>query len=206
MESDNIESLLTTPNVRYHLAEKRLSDSTPGFNLPQSHEDTQRIIQGLKIREIKLKIKNEELRTARYQMQTVLEKYVDLYESAPVSYFTLSRSGSICAVNLTGANLLRIERSLLIGRCFEQLITEECRSAFTAFLGTVFSNRVDETCEVVLPNNVNLPIRVRIGATVTASGEECRLALINVTGQREAGQPLEYISDIPGYSEVESAA
>ena len=44
-------------------------------------------------------------------METLLEKYTDLYDFAPVGYFSLDEQGRILEVNLTGAALLGVERS-----------------------------------------------------------------------------------------------
>jgi PAS domain-containing protein len=53
---------------------------------------------------------------ARDQMEAMLEKYTDLYDFAPVGYFSIDEQGLILEVNLTGATLLGVERSRLIRR------------------------------------------------------------------------------------------
>ena len=74
-------------------------------------------------------MQNEELRQARDELETALEKYTDLYDFAPVGYFTLDRDGVIRAVNLTGAGLLGIERSRLLGRRFGLFVADGARPA-----------------------------------------------------------------------------
>ncbi|MHB8120795.1 MAG: hypothetical protein ACYDG4_01470 [Desulfuromonadaceae bacterium] len=158
--------------------------ATPSALLPpQTQETTERIIHELEASQVDLSIENKALREAKYEVQEALEKYTDLYEFAPTGYFTLYRNGAVSAVNLAAANLLRIERSLLLGRSFEEFVTEECRSTFTAFLESVFASPASTTCTVVLLDNVSLRLTIQIEATACASGQECRLALINITGR-----------------------
>lgn len=168
MEDDKNRDRLTAPT------ESRLQ---------QSQEATERIVEKLEANQATLVRQNDELREAKHEALTALEKYTDLYECAPVGYFTLDPNGLISSVNLAGANLLRIERSLLTGRSFEHLILEEFRPTFTTFLKSVFGGQSDEACEVVLLDNVSHPITVQIGAAISASGKECRLALIGISGR-----------------------
>ncbi len=187
MNIDTTEYVATAPAELHRIAEVRMSTHVPESPENTDAETSQQVVHDLKVHQIELEIQNEELRTARSEMQTSLEKYIDLYESAPAGCFTLNPDGSISAVNLAGANLLRIERSLVLGSRFETFVSEECRSTFVAFLETAFSDQGSAACEVVILDNVGLPIRVQIGASVTVPEGECRLVLIDVTGQKPAG-------------------
>jgi PAS domain S-box-containing protein len=174
----------TAAELRCH-AEELVCAHTAALNVPQTEEATLRLVHELEVHQIELEMQNAELRLARYEVEAALEKYTDLYEFAPVGYVTLDRSGSINAVNLAGSRLLGVERSRLIGRQFGQFVTKECLSAFTAFLGSVRSCRVKESCEAVLQNRGHQPVNVQIEAIVTATGQEFRLALIDITGRKQ---------------------
>src|SRR6266481_1355807 len=56
---------------------------------------------------------------ALIETQAALEvshaRYAELYDAAPVGYITLSRSGLIEEINLTGAQLLGFSRRQLLG-------------------------------------------------------------------------------------------
>ncbi|MGA2152496.1 MAG: PAS domain S-box protein [Geobacteraceae bacterium] len=110
-----------------------------------------------------------------------------------VGYLTLDKNGVIHAANLTGATLLGMERARLIGRSFDSCLSPEARSAFIPFLGKVFSNLTKVTCEVTLPQKENSPLCVQIDAVGEGSGQECRLALTDITGRKRAEKELDWV-------------
>jgi PAS domain-containing protein len=71
-------------------------------------EDTQKLIHELQVYQIELEMQNEELRKAQAELEESRSKYFDLYELAPIGYFTLDKKGLILEANLTGANLLGV--------------------------------------------------------------------------------------------------
>jgi hypothetical protein len=81
-------------------------------------------------------------------------------------------------------------RSRLIGRCFGLCVAAPDRPAFTGFLGSVLTSQIKESCEVALQNKGMQPVIVQIEAMATASGQEFRLALIDITARRRAEDAL----------------
>ena len=61
----------------------------------ETGEDSLRLLHELQVHQIELEMQNAELRRARDEFETALEKYTDLYDFAPVGYFTLDRNGAI---------------------------------------------------------------------------------------------------------------
>ena len=57
---------------------------------------------------------NEELRRMQEELEGSRARYFDLYDLAPVGYFTLSEQGLILEANLTGAKLLGVARGALV--------------------------------------------------------------------------------------------
>ena len=189
MRIDNEKGRLTADELRRH-AEARLQAKTAGLRLPRTVEETQKLVHELEVHQIELEMQNEELRQAREEVERSLEKYTDLYDFAPVGYFTLDRNGVIGAVNLSGSALLEVERSRLVGRRFGQFVTEKDRPAFSAFLGTVFTSRGKEAAEVGLLNKGKLPLVVQVEALATAAGDACRFAVIDITWRRQVEDAL----------------
>ena len=81
-------------------------------NIPT--EDIQQLIHELQVHQIELEMQNEELRQVQLQLAKARDKYFDLYDFAPVGYFTLDKNALVVEANLAGANLLNVERRALI--------------------------------------------------------------------------------------------
>src|SRR5271165_517382 len=97
------------------LIEKQKSQRSQAESERTSH-NTERLVQELQIHQIELELQNEQLEQARAETEAALERFTDLYEFAPAGYFTLDLDGTIQQANLTGARLLRMDRSRLVNR------------------------------------------------------------------------------------------
>ena len=67
-----------------------------------------RLHHELLVHQVELEMQNAELREVRDVLETALEQHTELYEFAPVGYFTLDRIGTISSVNLFGTSLVGI--------------------------------------------------------------------------------------------------
>ncbi|WP_051361252.1 PAS domain-containing protein [Desulfuromonas sp. TF] len=193
MGVDKDKSVSTDAAELRRQAEERMGASTPKVHPPRTEAATQGLVHELEVHQVELEMQNDELRQARDDAEKALEKYADLYDFAPVGYFTLDRDGIIGAANITGATLLGIERSRLIGRRFGLFVAAEARPAFTDFLGKVFTNPSKEACEVPLLSEGERSLFVQIEAVAGASGHECRVAIIDISARRQLEEGLEVL-------------
>ena len=177
-------------------AEERLREETGTEQPLGTEEDPLKLHHELQVHRVELEMQNAELRQARDELEAALEQYTDLYDFAPVGYFTLDREGAISRVNFTAAGLVGLERSRLIGRHFVLFVAKEDRPAFTDFLGRVFVSRAKETCEVALLKEGNSPLFVQIEAVAAASGQECRIALFDITESMLVRKSIRYAEEI----------
>ena len=76
----------------------------------------------LQVHQIELEMQNEELRKAQLDLEESRQRYADLYDFAPVGYFTFTPEALIKEVNLTGATLLEMDRQRLINSRFRRFV------------------------------------------------------------------------------------
>jgi light-regulated signal transduction histidine kinase (bacteriophytochrome) len=79
---------------------------------------------------------------------------------------------------------------LLPGRRFGLFVADEARLFFSEFLKNVFASQVKKTCEIMLTCERNLPIFVQIEAVAFASGQESRIAVIDITERKRAEESI----------------
>ena len=151
---------------------------------PRSETDPQR--HELEVHQIELELQNAELRQARDELEVALENYTNLYDFAPSGYFSLSPTGAILQANLTGAMLVGIERSRLVGQTFGRLVSAEFRPAFGTFLEQVFAGQTKQAGDFEIACK-GQPLRfVNIEAQCFLNGQECRAAMVDITARKAA--------------------
>lgn len=102
------------------------------------------LMHELLVHKVELEMQVEELRRAHIEMEEARDRYLDLYEFAPVGYLTINRSGLISEINLTGAALLGSERSKLIDRRFAKFISAtDIDRWHRLFMSIMDSNRTE---------------------------------------------------------------
>ncbi len=74
------------------------------------------LLHELQVHQIELEMQNRELREAQENFQNAYDRYLNLYDYAPVGYVTFDSNGCIIEINLTGAAMLGCERENLIGK------------------------------------------------------------------------------------------
>lgn len=116
-----------------------------------SESDQLALLHELQVHQIELELQNEELSQAYLEAQALQEKYLDLYDFAPVGYFTLSSTGLILGLNLCAASMLKKERSLLINRQIREFIAPESLEMFNQFL-----NAADQHTDDCLASHITL--------------------------------------------------
>jgi len=175
--------------LRRH-AEHRLREQPAGDPRIEGKVDTQRMLHELQVHQIELELQNEELKQAKAEVEAGLEKYTDLYDFAPVGYFSLDEHGLILEVNLTGAALLGVERSRLTSRHFQLFVAPPGRPAFNSFLEKIFAGHEKQVCEASLLNagqtSFWADLEARSAVTLSGARKWCRMAVIDIAARKQA--------------------
>jgi PAS domain S-box-containing protein len=177
-----------------------------------STADSQRLLHELQVHQVELEMQNAELENARDRMETLLEKYTDLYDFAPVGYFSLDDQARIVEVNLTGAALLGVDRSRLMRRRLPRYIVPASQAVFGDFLHRVISGMEKQICEIALKREDDSLFWANVhGMPATAASRSqpcCRLTVSDITtlkAAREAQGRMEAMTVITGELQREIA-
>ena len=113
----------TAAELRRH-AEDRLQAKNVESQPPRTEAGMQRRDHELEVHQIELEMQNAELRGTREELELSRDTYAELYDYAPVGYFTFDAHGVIREVNLSGAQLLGVERQQLTNKPFAGFIAD----------------------------------------------------------------------------------
>ncbi len=144
----------------------------------------------LQAHQIELKMQNEELQQAHLLIEETRDSYVDLYDFAPVGYLTLDRNGMISGMNLTGAELFRVERNKLIHRRFASLVASEDSELWHRHFMRVIQNSKQQSCELALKRGDRSVFYARLDCrhVVAGSVSSVRIVISDITGRKRAEQ------------------
>ncbi|MFV5695221.1 ATP-binding protein [Flavobacterium sp. LB3P122] len=146
-----------------------------------SEADTLKLIHEFEVHQIELQMQNEELLVAKEQSEIAAEKYTNLYDFAPSGYLTLTKTGKVTALNLTGSQMLGKERSRLIESQFGFFVTNDTKPIFNLFLEKVFTNTLKECCEVKLVADNNTITNVYLTGIITQDREQALISVVDIT-------------------------
>ncbi len=160
-----------------------------------SSKDMKHLITELGTSQIELEMQNEELRRAQAELDASRGKYADLYDFAPVGYFTLDARGLIREVNQTGSDLLGTGKRLLINKSFSLFLADAAdQRVFRAHLKNAFLNQARQTCEVGLKKNKGLPFFAQLQSIsvkdLDGKAGSVRTAVVDITERRRAEEAL----------------
>jgi len=156
--------------------------------------DPRRQLHELQVHQVELEMQNAELQENRNRMEVLLEKYTDLYDFAPVGYFSLNESAVIVEANLTSAVMLGVERSSLVNQRLLAFMAPPSRPAFLAFLKKVFAGPKNQICETLLLKAGGGVFGASFRATSAISLNEkqkwCRVGFVDVSERLKAETAL----------------
>jgi len=130
-------------------AEEKLGKSLDALQKLKERTPEQ-IIHELQVHQIELEMQNEELKRVQLELEESRDKYQDLYDFAPVGYFTLSPKGLIYEANLTGASLLGFPRPKLIKMRFGQFVDPESENQWYQHINSVLKQEEKKSCVLTL--------------------------------------------------------
>lgn len=121
------------------------------IDLPElSARDVEPLFRELQLHKIQLEEQSNQVNRLQEQLKQEQNKYSDLYDFAPVGYFTIGENGRILEVNLTGATMLAAAKTDLIDQPFFQFIARDSQDQFYVHRQQVLATKVQQRSELKL--------------------------------------------------------
>ena len=157
----------------------------------------ERRLAGLKhelhVHQAELRVQNEDLRRVQVAVEESRDRYLDLYELAPVGYLTLDGRGVIQESNLTCASLLAVDRDGLVGRPLAAFVRPEDGDRWHLFFTRLARNGERHSCALVLRRGDGVLFQGHLACQSqpgTESDPVVRIALTDVGEEMRAADAL----------------
>ncbi len=138
----------------------------------------ERVVKQLETQQAVLDRQNEKILRTQVDLEISHRKYSDLYDFAPVGYFTVDREGIILEANATGAAMLGVSKRQLVKRPFRSFIADERDgNAFAKYCTDVLGSRQKVECELGLKRKKGPLFYARL-ESVRYTGSEGEAAMI----------------------------
>ncbi len=152
----------------------------------------------MEARLMQLEAENRELVNAQQELISARERYFDLYDLAPVGYFTVSEEGIILGSNLTASRMLGMGIGAFANQPLASFILPEDRDVYNLYLRRIFEAGSGQpgkprACELRMTGPDGSPVWVRMDSmTAGAAGHpsSSRVVITDITDRKLAEKAL----------------
>ena len=136
-------------------------------------------------------LRTPQFRYPKDELEQAIQRYVDLFELAPIGYVTFDRFGRIEEINFTGVRLLGRSRKQLIGSTFAICVTKQDTQRFLHHLLECRSSNDLVVTELRLarPDGEKIVVQLSSAPTYALMKEGARLyqtAIIDLTDRKRS--------------------
>ena len=175
---------------------------------PAEGTQAERLAHELSVHQIELEMQNEQLRQAQLQLEASRDRYLDLYEHAPVGYVTIGFDGLIVESNrlaLVHLGLLALPPAELARRRLIDHLHPDDRQAFLRSLSLLARRAGMQQLELRLAQG-DRPVRwvsMQMMLVGLEAGDmpQCRVALVDVTERVQMQQRIAHLAGIVASSD-----
>jgi PAS domain S-box-containing protein len=176
-------------------AEKEIAHA-PKISPDIANQTPEKLIHELQVHQIELEMQAEDLRRTHLTLEESRDKYLDLYEFAPLGYLTLTDKARITGANLTGATLLGVERNTLVNHGFGRFIAPGDLDLWDQYFIRVRNQGKKQTCTLTLirGDGSHFPARLEsTRLTVKSDGTTTiRVAISDITDISRAEEEIKF--------------
>lgn len=167
-------------------------DARPRDKLtPMPHDDQIRLVHELQVHQIELEIQNQSLIEAHVEITRNLAQLTELYDLAPIAYFTLDRTGRISKSNTMAKKLLGSPLLPLDNCHLSRFVARDALHAYKEFIDRVFLEGRLESCKLALTGwSETPPVHVFMEGIADEERQECRLVVTDLSRQHASDEAL----------------
>jgi len=145
---------------------------------PSTAADALALLHELQVHQVEVELQAEELRTSRAELESSLQRQIQLYDAMPVGCFTVDLVGTLHELNLPGAALLESERDALVGQSLYSFFTPESAQLLRLQLTHVSVGREALACSLQLARRMGDPQVVHATFNADPGGRTFLVALM----------------------------
>jgi PAS domain S-box-containing protein len=158
------------------------------------------LLHELQVHQIELEMQNEELRRAQAEIEVSRARYFELYDLAPVGYFTVSEKGLILEANLIAASLLGVSRNAMGRQPLTRFILREDQDIYYNYRKKLFETGEPQVCELRMmkADDIHFIVRMEAVRAQDADGSQVSLIVVNdITKLKHAEEKVKFLATFP---------
>lgn len=189
-----------TENLRMR-AEDLLARAAESFQ-PADIEDINKLHQELAVHQAELELQNEELQDTQASLRRLRDRYIELFENAPVGYVLLDASGIIRRTNSTWSSMLGRADTDYSGIPFAETLIEGDDQLFLSRLRSFFNNPAEKHMELRIKRHNAAPFYAHITAKrsydedTQGDTDELMVIVSDITAQKHSAEALREQRDL----------
>ncbi len=150
------------------------------------------MVHELRVHQIEIEIQNDELRRTHAELEEKHEQYLDLYDFAPMGYFTLSEQGQIMATNLTTSTMLDMARNSLAGEQIARFVCCDDQYTFSHNMRKLFATGEAQAWELGMKKSDGTVFWASLKAVMNKSqgAPVCRVVMTDISDKKKAEKAL----------------
>ena len=173
-------------------AEALVAQTPKTADAPESHAALEHELQ---VHQVELEMQNEQLRQAQLALEESRDRYLHLYEFAPVAYLTINQDGMISEINLKGATMLAAERKQLLQRSFGRFVAVKDQDRWYRLFNSARRNEdgQEQNADLILIPSNGSQLNIQLNCVRTNALFEplsLRVTLIDITERKRAAAEL----------------
>lgn len=146
IDQNNLSPINSTQILR--LKAEATASLVPQSLVTLSNKEAHQLIHELQVHQIELEMQNEQYQQIQIELEDERKRYCDLYELAPVGYFTLNTSGLIVQINLTAALMLGQDKGSLLQHKLSSFIINEDQDIYYLYIKQLLQSGSNPICEL----------------------------------------------------------